>query len=254
MAAVALVAAAPFAGAQQGQQLFEWTGQVDREVQITMRGSQLSTNAIGPAEPGRARARAYSTLPRRDGQVQLQVVNGRGSVNIVQQPNPQNGYTMVVRVNDPTAGSAPYRIIGYWQGSSNGDVYRNNRGRGDRDRHDNRDNNGRNGNNGVYGNGRPNESMLHWSGNVDGELEIRIQNGRVTYRNLSGAQPTSIQSNAGYMNVPRTDASVGVVQNQGRGSVSVLQQPSARNGYATVLRVRDPQAGYGYYDFDLMWQ
>ncbi len=256
-ATVALIAAAPMAMAQQGQQVFEWNGQVDREVQIVVRGDQITTNRVGPTEPGRARVRSMSMMPRQDGQMSIQVLNGRGNVNIIQQPNRSNGYTAIVRVEDPPSGSAPYRIIGYWQSYANGDIYRNgngnrDRGRDDIDRRDGRD--GRNGNNNVYGTNRPNDSMLHWSGNVDGELEIRIQNGQVTYRNLSGNQPTSIRVNNGYMNVPRANSSVGVSMNQGRGQVFIAEQPSQRNGYTTVIRVRDPQGGYGYYDFDLMWQ
>ena len=41
---------------------------------------------------------------------------------------------------------------------------------------------------------------------------------------------------------------------QGRGSVSVIEQPSQYNNYTAVVRVLDPQGGYGYYDFDLIWQ
>ena len=255
-ATVALVAAAPMAMAQQGQEIFEWNGQVDREVQIVIRGNDVRTNRIGANEPGRARVRSISNLPRQDGQISIQVLNGRGNVNIVQQPSNSNGYTAIVRIEDPSGGSAPYRVIGYWQTYANGDVYRDRgRGRGrDRDHDRGRGNDDRYPRGGVYGDNRPNQSMLHWSGNVDGELEIRIQNGRVLYHNLSGNQPTSIRVNNGFMNVPRTDASVGVSLNQGRGYVNVIEQPSARNGYSTVVRIRDPQGGYGYYDFDLMWQ
>ena len=96
--------------------------------------------------------------------------------------------------------------------------------------------------------------MAHWSGNVDDELEIRLQNGRTEYRTLHGAQPTSVRATNGNSAMPRSNAQVSVVQNQGRGSVSVVQQPSSWNGNTTVLRVKDPQGGYGYYDFDLMWQ
>ncbi|HEY4130295.1 MAG TPA: hypothetical protein VGM50_06735 [Gemmatimonadaceae bacterium] len=251
-AAVALIAAAPMAtaGAQQGQEVFEWNGQVDREVQIVVRDNDVRTNRVGNNEPGRPRVRSVSSLPRQDGTLSVQVLNGRGNVNIIQQPNRSNSYTAIVRVEDPNGGSAPYRIVGYWQSYANGDIYRNrgrDRGRGRVD--DNDRNPG-----GVYGANRPNESMLHWSGNVDGEVELRIQNGRIQTRNLSGNQPTSIRVNNGYMNVPRTNSSVGVAMNQGRGQVFVAEQPSARNGYTTVIRIRDPQGGYGYYDFDLMWQ
>jgi hypothetical protein len=257
-ATVALVAAAPLAtaGAQQGQEVFEWSGQVDREVQVVIRGSDIRTNRIGPTEPGRPRVRSVSSIPRQDGSLNVQVVSGRGYVHIVQQPNSSNGYTAIVSVEDPSGGAANYHIVGYWQGSGNSDINRN-RGRNnnnDRDNRDRRNDDDRNSRGGVNGNNRPNESMLHWSGNVDGELELRIQNGRISTRNLSGNQPTSIRVNNGYMNVPRTDASVGVVMSQGRGTVNVVEQPSSRNGYATVVRIRDPQGGYGYYDFDLMWQ
>ena len=63
LAAAALVGATPALFAQwgrtqnQGQELFEWAGRVDREVQIVMRGNQLSTRNVGNTETG-ARVRA----------------------------------------------------------------------------------------------------------------------------------------------------------------------------------------------------
>jgi hypothetical protein len=271
VAAVALVGAFPAtAFAQQGQELFEWTGRVDREVQIVMRGNSVSTNRVGPTESGRMNARAMSAMPRANGQVMVRVLNGRGNVDVIQQPSVANGFTTVVRVQDPRAGQDDYRIVAYWQGSNGtvyggqgreivpsnggndtrGDVYRRPDDRADhhddRDHRDDRDN-------GRYGQPGANQA-LHWSGNVDGELEIRIQNGRVNYRTISGHQPTNIRADAGNMNMPRGGANVSVVQNQGRGSVSIIQQPSSFNGYTTVLRVRDPQGGYGFYDFSLLWR
>jgi hypothetical protein len=287
LATVVLASAAPMALAQWGRQepssgreLFEWNGAVDREKQIVMRGSQVWTNDVGRTEPRAERARTYSSIPREDGRVVVRVVDGRGDVQVIQQPTSRNNYQTVVRVVDPRSGSDNYRLAAYWEGngggSSNGGVYSRDRdippghdrddnfpgrgrGRGhDRDRDG--DDDGRNGNNGnnrngngSYGNGQYG-SMMHWSGNVDDELEIRLQSGRVEYRTLRGAQPTSIRATNGNMSMPRTNAQISVVQNQGRGSVAVVQQPSSSNGYTTVLRVRDPQGGYGYYDFDLMWQ
>jgi hypothetical protein len=268
LAAVAI--AAPAAFAQQGQPIFSWTGRVDREVQLVVRNNQLSTRDIGPTEPRGSREQMFGRMPRADGQLVVQVANGRGRVDVVEQPSAQNNYTAVVRIQDPQSGSDTYRLTGYWQGYSNGDVYngrargRDDRGdRGDRGGNDNRDiyrdrGNGNNGNgNGVYdrnnGNGY-NQQAMHWSGNVDGELEIRIQNGRVSYRNLSGQQPTSMRADIANLNMPRNGAILSVVQNQGRGSVNIVQQPSQYNGYSAVVRVRDPQGGYGFYDFSLAWQ
>jgi len=259
LAAAALVGATPAVFAQwgrtqnQGQELFEWAGRVDREVQIVMRGNQLSTRNVGSSETGRARTRVMMQMPRQDGEVVAQVLNGRGNVDVIQQPTSQNGYTTVIRIVDNAGGSDNYRVTGYWQNYSNGDYVGNSnnrgraRGRNRDDIYDNRDRSG------VYGR-NSNQGILHWSGNVDGELEIRIQNGRVAYRNLSGAQPTGVRADGGNMSMPRYDATVSVAEGSGRGSVYVIQQPSSNNGYTTVVRVRDPQGGYGYYDFDLVWR
>jgi len=269
LAAAAIVGAAPMAFAQwgggnngrSGQELFEWTGRVDREVQIVMRGNQVSTRNVGNNETGRARSRVMMDLPRRDGQVVAQLENGRGNVDVIQQPSSQNGYTTIVRVSDAQGGADNYRVAAYWQNYSNGDVYGRDRNR-DRDRNDDYDrgnngypNRGRGNNgNGGYGNNTNGYQVMHWSGNVDGELEIRLQNGRVEYRNLSGAQPTNIRLDRGNMSMPQNGSQVAISQGSGRGSINVVQQPSSWNGYTTVIRVRDPQGGYGYYDFDLVWR
>ncbi len=268
LSAAALVGVAPIAAAQYsrqgqyqrtGQELFQWSGGVDREVQIVMRGNRVWTNDVGRTEPNNERARAMSTLPRQDGEVVVRLENGRGDVDVIQQPNAQNGYSTIVRIRDPRSGSDRYRVTAYWQSYSNGDyVGRNNNGvaRGhdkDRDGIDDREEvyRRRNGNgNGQYGD----QSLMHWSGNIDGEVEIRLQNGRADTRILSGAQPTSVRVTGGNTTVPRSDAQINVVQNQGRGQVWVVQQPSQWNNYTTIVRVRDPQGGYGYYDFDLTWR
>jgi hypothetical protein len=253
LAAAALVGAAPVVLAQ-GQQLFQWTGRVDREVQIVMRGSEVYTRKIGATEPNWAQGRAMSDLPRQNGVVRVQVLQGRGNVAVIQQPNAQNGFTAIVRIQDPGSGSDSYRLAGYWEGYSNGEyVGWPGRGRG-RDRNY-PDNNNDNGGYGDRGNGRyGNRTILHWSGNVDDEAEVRIQNGRVVSRALRGKNLTNERVEAGNMDMPRGNANVTVVQNTGRGSVTVVQQPSSWNNYTTVIRIRDPQGGYGYYDFDLMWQ
>ena len=252
VAAALVVGTAPVVFAQ-GQQVFEWTGRVDREAQISMRGNQISTRMIGNNTSARERSRVITPLPRQDGRVVAQLESGRGTVDVIQQPSQSNGWTTVVRIRDTAGGTGTYRVAAYGESYANGDHDDRGRGRGrDRDRDRDRGVYGNgNGGNGQYGNGN---SMLHWTGNVDGLLEIRIQNGRVSYRTLSGAQPTAIRANAGNVGIPRGISSVSVQQNQGRGSVSVVQQPSSYNGYTTVLRVNDPQSGASYYDFDLYWR
>ncbi len=240
-AAAMLVGAAPAVFAQ-GQEIFEWTGRVDREVQV----SPGARPAAVEGATGRARTRVMSNVPLRDGQVTVRVLDGRGNVDVMQQPSSQNGYTTVVRIQDRSGGADNYHIAAYWQGAANGEYIGRDRNRGSTGFPVER---------GVNGGGVAQaQSMLHWSGNVDGELEIRIQNGRVNYRTISGAQPTSMRADRGAMSSPRANGTVYISQSQGRGSVNVIQQPSSNNGYTTVLRVRDSQGGYGFYNFDVMWQ
>ena len=258
----------------QGRQLFEWRGEVDREVQITMRGRDIWTRDYGNNERRWHREQLASPLPRQDGQVMVRLEDGRGDAEVVQQPSSRNDYTTIVRVRDPRGGADRYRLEAFWQSYSNSngnwgrdrndaDVVRGRRN-GDRGRdgdyNDDRDR-------GVYGRDRGVDTrdrsgggwganngarnVLHWSGNVDDVLEIRLQGQRVDYRTISGSPVRVVQADAN--GIPQRDLQLSVSERQGRGQVYVVQQPSSRNGYTAVIRVQDPQAGYGFYDFDLTW-
>src|SRR4051812_25263447 len=195
LSAALLVAAVASTASAQGRQLFQWTGDVDREVQIVMRGRDLWTRDARNNEQGRHWDRVNESLPRTDGMVVVRLDDGRGDANVVQQPNARNNYTTIVRLRDNRGGSDRYHLEAYWRptrGSwdnrTNGEVYPSNRdgnddgwndrGRGNDNRGiDNRDRADERGTSGPY---RPNSSrsVLHWSGDVDDQLEIRIQNQR----------------------------------------------------------------------------
>ena len=266
-AALLIAAVASTAGAQ-GRQLFQWTGDVDREVQIVMRGRDLWTRNARNSDDGRHWDRVNGALPRTDGRIIVRLEDGRGDADVVQQPTSRNNYTAIVRVRDRRGGMDRYRLEAYWRPayqSRNGEVYPanrdddddgwydGNRGNGNGRGIDNRDRADERGTSGPY---RPNpnssRSVMHWSGDVDDVLEIRIQNQRIEYRTVSGQQPRGVAVNS--MNMPQQrDITLRVMENQGRGDVRVVQQPTIWNGYTTVLRVNDPQGGYGRYDFDLYW-
>jgi hypothetical protein len=257
-----VIAGAPALMAQN-RTLFTWTGRVDREVQITMRGRDVWTNGTDRQDT-RGRANVESALPHSDGYVRVQALDGRGDVSVVQQPAAWNSYTTIVRVRDRSSGSDRYRVNAYWD-SRNGD---DRGGWGGGGRPDGDDNGGwhrgsdgypsridpRDRSNGGwgYGNGSGvgSGAALRWSGSVDGEVEIRLQGRRINERVLSGGVIRDERSSV-VGDMPRRDAQVVIAQRQGRGTVYVAQQPSAYNGYTTVIRVRDPQGGYGYYDFEV---
>lgn len=281
--ALPLLAAGAPALLAQNRSLFTWSGRVDREVQITMRGRDVWTNGADASDGARSRVNVASALPHTDGYVRVQTDNGRGDVSVVQQPAAWNNYTTIVRLRDSRSGADRYRIDAYWEskyadnrggsgrdnggyGRDNGGYGRDNGGYGrDNGGYDNgRDNNGlpsridpRDRNNGGWnnGNGGYNSSgaALRWSGSVDSELEIRLSGRRFDERTLSGAA-TRNERSAVVDGLPRRDAQIVISQRQGRGTVYVAQQPNASNGYTAVIRVRDPQGGYGFYDFDVNYR
>jgi hypothetical protein len=274
VAALAVSASSLFA---QGRPLFDWSGRVDREVRITMHGRDARTQTNGRVTMQRSRVDVATALPQRDGRVTVRVQDGRGDVDVVQQPSERNDYTAIVRIRDRSSGVDNYRVTAYWVPEGNGNGTWNNRddyptrpGR-DRDDRDDRDDRGNggwgrgNGNggygnggygNGGYGNGGYDNgrSTLRWSGDVDDAIEIRIQGDRIEYRTLSGKSLRNVHANLSRGGLPRSDVQVFVTDQNGRGSVSVVQQPSSYNNYTAVIRVYDPRPGYGTYDFDIGWR
>jgi hypothetical protein len=259
-AALAVSASSLFA---QSRPLFDWSGRVDREVRITMHGRDARALTDNRFPMQRSRLDVASALPDRDGRVSVRLQDGRGDAQVVQQPNARNDYTAIVRVTDRSAGVDNYHLTAYWEPDRYNDGYGNRDDRGGWDRgRDNPDNNGGwgrgNGNggygNGGYGNGGNGRGMveaLRWSGDVDDALEIRIQGNRVDYRTMSGKNVRNVRANLVNGGLPRSDVQVFVNDQSGRGSVSVVQQPSSYNNYTTVIRVYDPNPGYGGYSFDI---
>ena len=254
-AAVAVSASSLFA---QGRPLFEWSGRVDREVRIIMRGREARTQMAdrSPFPSQRSRVNVETALPQRDGRVAVRVQDGRGDVDVIQQPSARNDYTAIVRVRDRSSGVDDYRITAYWMPDEYGngtwgdrDGYPN---RPDRDR-DDRDNGNWGRGNGGYGRGYD-RNLVRWTGDVDDALEIRIQGNRIDYRKLSGKSVRRVRADFANGGLPRNDVQVFVTDASGRGNINVVQQPSSWNNYTAVIRVDDPRPGYGAYSFDLGWR
>ena len=265
VAAVAVSASSLFA--QQGRPLFDWSGRVDREVRIMMHGRDARTETASRSPVTRSRIDVATPLPQRDGRVTVRVQDGRGDVDVVQQPSARNDYTTIVRIRDRSSGMDNYRVTAFWMPDNNGngpwndrDDYPNRPGRDDRSDRNDRDDRGGwgrgNGGNGGYGNGNNGyaRDVLRWTGDVDDVAEIRIQGDRVEYRSLNGKSLRNVRANLASGGLPRRDVQVMVTDQYGRGSVSVVQQPSSYNNYTAVIRVNDPRPGYGDYRFDVSWR
>lgn len=239
---------APLAARAQGAQLFTWSGRVDREVRLDVNAGGVS-NTTENSLRSRARFNVSSPLPERPGIVRVVANRGRGSVDVIQQPTQENGYAAVIRIVDHDGGADDYRVTAYWTPTDEG---RGNRGRGygrgnaniDPNNRDNRDNRI----------SRGNVPLLQWSGDVDGEIQLVWRNGAVRVQQGGGAPPQRVRSTVRGAVRDQFPGQITLNLREGRGRVEVIQQPSARNGYTGIIRISDPQPGYGHYTFDASWQ
>jgi hypothetical protein len=241
--------------------LFTWTGRVDREVLIVVRGRDVRTRGFDASLPNRARV--TSALPRNSGTVLVRLNDGRGDVDVIEQPSARNGYQAVLRVRDPRGGADNYRITAYWDDRNGYDDY------------DGRGNSGNNGNGGGWGrggrrdgeplpgngrnNGRDNDpngggGSLSWSGNVDDVVEIQISGRRADAITRGGVRVSDVNSNIRGGGLPNRNVNLRIDQRSGRGSIAVVQQPSSWNSYTAIIRINDSRSGAAYYDFTAYWE
>ena len=92
----------------------QWRGTVDQEVQILVYGSNASLRSVAGAPVRNATFNFTSPLPTRPANVQVRKLKGRGSVELIQQPARDNGFTAVVRIQDPKGGADDYEFELAW--------------------------------------------------------------------------------------------------------------------------------------------
>ena len=222
----------------QEVQLFTWTGRVDRDVRITVQPGNVS-NSTESSISNRARVSVNTRMPAQEGSLRVAVNRGRGTVNVIQQPNASNGYTAVIDVNDSQGGQDGYSLTAFWT-PTGGRMYGNRDPRYDRNRRES---------GGDYIGNAP---ALHWSGDVDTGVELVWRNGNVTQRMMRGGGVRNVSSSVSGNNMGTGAVSVNL--RSGRGNVEVVQQPSADNRYTTIIRIVDPAGGYGHYSLDAYWR
>lgn len=92
-----------------------------------------------------------------------------------------------------------------------------------------------------------------WSGVVDGVDEIIISGASASVRHLNGNPPREVRASFSAP-LPRAPLEVKVIWTSGRGAIDLVQQPSAANGYTTIIRLDDSRAGGDKrYEFTLRW-
>lgn len=233
---------------EKGRTLFTWSGVVDREVILVMQGRDLQVRREGGIfasrddrdRSDRARSTITGALPRTDGIVRARLLDGRGTVDVVQQPHARNNYTTLLRIRDARSGDDRYRVSASWEPEMR-------RGREDDRGRDRDDDWGRGDRAGR------DDSGLRWSGVIDHETDLRIRARRVEIIDRGNVRTRDARSTFFGSSLSRESGPLRVLAAAGRGTVRITQQPAPWNDYTAIVRVRDPQSGASRYDLDLRW-
>lgn len=92
-----------------------WTGYVTGSAVLYIQGDRVDVQGRTTGAVDRPDARFNSSLPAAPVRVRMQVRRGRGRVELVEQPEPQNEYSAVVQITPPGQRAEQYRLDFYWE-------------------------------------------------------------------------------------------------------------------------------------------
>lgn len=239
-------------GGRGGPGSVTWSGEVDNEVYIVFSGRRSFTTAVRGSNVVGERAEFGGAMPRQDVNVTLVDRQGRGRVELIEQPNADNNYAAKVRIIDNQAGVGSYAFRLEWEGDGYAGGGRQGQGLGRRqggvlnpsDSDYPRATTGA-----GYGGG----NVLRWSGRVDGTIRVHAQGNRVWSERVIGGPTVGERFDLGSP-IPRGSVEVDVRKLNGRDDVRLVQRPSAANGYTLIFEVRDDDGGADMYEVEATWR
>lgn len=195
-----------------------WNGRVDNRVQISLRADEVKTTAIAGRLSG-VFHNLNGVLPR-NATISVRTLDGRGQVRVLQQPSRANRNTAIVEIYDSKRSDDNYSLEISWVASRVQETYE--------------------------------PGKLTWRGIVDGTVDISISGDFAEAFDKTGSGLRVIESDLeGYL--AGRNASVRVNKKEGRGTVSVIEQPSQQNDYTAVIRIFDPKGGDDEYELEVIW-
>ncbi len=200
-----------------------WNGRVDDRVNIMVRGNTLWVEDVSGNGVQTAYQNVSGSLPRRGTVVTAQRRGGRGSVTVIQQPDRSNNFTAIIQVSDPKGGADNYKVDISWTGNGRSNVEE------------------------TYQSG-----SVTWRGRVDQTANIVIYGADVHTQDASGTGISGVDFRI-TGSLARRPGSVTARKRNGRGTVTVLQQPNRDNDYTAIIQVFDPNGGADNYEVEITW-
>ena len=215
---------------------------VDGEVDLVIRGGDIGSEVFS-GRPIRDAGSEYSSpLPRIEfTRFDVQRVDGRGKVELLEEPSRRNGYTARIRVEDRSGGEDRYHVRITWEvpqsftqranpSNPRFETYRGRRGvyslPGDR----------------LYAGGSSGfdnalEGRFEFRGRVDDEAIFYIRRDQATAEAVRGRR---VDAERVQFSQPLPDRALRAFQirkREGRGNVELLEEPTRENGWTAVVRI-----------------
>jgi hypothetical protein len=237
--AIAVRAQTPSAAASPK---FVWEGDVDEAAVLYIRGDHLEVENPRGERVQHQRYRFFHLPPDSRQQVRLEVVEGRGSARITQQPALENDYTIIVDIEDRQEGRGHYSIALYWEAS--GDDFRTGAKRW-RDR-------------GWQGDGIAEplgaNAKLTWRGHVDSEAIVECRASACHTLAQHQGMPVTRERVQFSKPLPRQEVPVSLADDDANGNIRILEQPLRSNGYAVRVEITAGCSGRKDCGFTLTWR
>jgi hypothetical protein len=212
---------------------FRWRGRVDGVDDVVIRGNAVRIQHHRHKPIQNQDYRFSAPLPRREVELDLRKIEGRGRIRLIQKPDAWNNYTAVVQLDDgDKMGDAEYEFELVWKP----------------DRYDSSGGRWGEGSGTSYDEG----GVFVWKGRVDIGAEIVIQGRRHRVED-EGGQGTQEQGARFSEPLPSRPVPVSLRKRDGRGRVELVQIPEVGNQYTAIVRIEDPKSGADTYEFELTW-
>ncbi len=221
---------------------FIWTGRVDGEAIIRVRGTstRIETISGGGVAEERYRFSTHRGLPDQPLQLSLVESSGRGEIVLLEQPERRNDFTAAVRIRDPQGGTGKYSFTLNWLPSRYQPRPRDRNwgGRGSDPNADSSD--------------QPFGLGLKWTGRVDGRELLRIRLDQLDIEHQNGVPITGLNYRFS-KSLPAAARNVSIRKIKGRGKVTLIEQPSRSNNFTATILIDDSDGGSSQYEIEVSW-
>jgi hypothetical protein len=203
-----------------------WSGRVEHSAVVDCQKLTCMSHSEHGTPAADEHFKFTKPLPDRDTEVRLETSEGRGEVQLIQQPRESNQYTARIAIHDPVAGVTDYSFTLVWNrvNSKEPEPIPEPTGRG-----------------------------FLWRGKVDGRVQVTVQGGASFSQALGGERVIGEHAEMVRPLPARSDLMPVIRKLQGRGQVALVEPPSEKNNYRLVFEIDDPEPGADDYEVELDW-